>query len=80
MQRKLWDYILTGLVKFHLPDNNEEQRIAALMEQYRDRPVDLADASLVAAAETLNDSRIMTQDHDFHIYRFRGNRDFEILP
>ena len=80
MQRKLWDYILTGLIKFHLPDHNEEQRIATIMERYRDRPADLADASLIAAAESLDDSRILTQDRDFYIYRFKDNQDFEILP
>ncbi len=80
MQCKLWAYILKGLIKFHLPDHDEEQRIATVMEQYRDRPADLADASLIAAAETLDDARIMTQDHDFYIYRFKGNHDFEVLP
>ena len=35
------------------PSNEEEERMQALMEQYQDTPMDFADASLVAAAETL---------------------------
>ncbi len=40
-----------------------------LMQQYSDTPMDLADASLVAAAETLQINRIFTIDSDFHVYR-----------
>jgi len=42
--------------------------------------MDLADASLVAVAETLNVTRIFTLDHDFQIYRWKGRRKFEIIP
>jgi predicted nucleic acid-binding protein len=54
--------------------------MAELMERYRDRPMDLADASIVAAAETLNDPRILTQDADFYIYRFQDKGSFDVLP
>ena len=57
MQRKLWDYILRGLVKFHLPDHDEEQRIVDIMERYRDRPADLADASPGTRPKRLDDSQ-----------------------
>jgi predicted nucleic acid-binding protein len=42
--------------------------------------MDLADASLVAAAETLNQKRIFTLDRDFQIYRFKGNQPFDAVP
>ena len=80
LERALWDYVLKGVVRFHFPDGAEIQRIADLMERYRDRPMDLADASLVAAAETLDVSRIFTQDSDFYIYRFRDTSVFEVMP
>jgi predicted nucleic acid-binding protein len=80
LQRKLWDYILLGLVRFHLPDHQEERRIVEIMERYRDRPIDLADASLVSAAEAIGDPRILTQDSDFYVYRFNHNQSFEVLP
>jgi predicted nucleic acid-binding protein len=60
------------------------QRCLDLMDQYADLPMDLADASLVAAAESLKTRRIFTLDHDdFSTYRLRRGRalqPFEILP
>lgn len=52
----------------------------ALMEQYRDLPMDLGDASLVAAAEALDRKQIFTLDRDFLIYQFRGSQPFEVVP
>jgi hypothetical protein len=51
-----------------------------LMERYSDTPMDLADASLVAAAETLGLRRIFTLDSDFHFYRIGGSAPFEVVP
>ncbi len=54
-----------------------------LMERYADRPMDFADASLVAAAEQLRTTRIFTLDrNDFATYRARigrAQRGFRIL-
>lgn len=54
-----------------------------LMKKYADHPMDLADASLVAAAETLRTKRVFTIDRDdFETYRVKiGHRyyPFEIL-
>jgi hypothetical protein len=50
------------------------------MRQYQDVPMDLADASLVSAAETLNISRIFSLDSDFYIYRLQGKKAFEVIP
>lgn len=49
-----------------------------LMEKYRDHPMDLADASLVAAAEELETRKIFTVDRsDFATYRVkRGHRHY----
>jgi len=58
----------------------ETERMAALMETYRDTPMDLADASLVATAEILGVRRIFTLDGDFHIYRLAGDVTLECVP
>ncbi|MGE0825627.1 MAG: hypothetical protein AB7G75_02810 [Candidatus Binatia bacterium] len=50
------------------------------MEQYRDTPMDFADASLVAAAETLHLTQIFTLDSDFYVYRINGTPPFEVVP
>lgn len=50
------------------------------MAKYADRPMDLADATLVALAEERGERRIFTLDSDFRIYRIHGRTHFEIIP
>ena len=80
LQRLLWRYVLTGQLIFHTSGEAEQKRMAELMEQYRDTPMDLADASLVAAAETLGIARIFTLDSDFYVYQRHGSQPFEVVP
>lgn len=80
MQKALWQLVRRGELRFHLSDEQEQERMQALMEQYKDTPMDLADASLVAAAEVLNVTRIFTTDTDFYVYQRHGNQSFEVLP
>ena len=54
--------------------------MAVLMDKYNDRPMDLAAASLVAAAERLGSQRIFTLDSDFHIYRLADGSALECIP
>ena len=54
--------------------------VSELMTRYDDVPMDFADACLVSMANSLNTGRILTLDSDFHIYRWRGKRRFELLP
>ncbi|MCE2486813.1 MAG: PIN domain-containing protein [Desulfurellaceae bacterium] len=57
------------------------QRIRALMQKYTDRPMDLADASLVCLAEQRGIQDIFTLDRrDFLTYRFAGRRPFRLWP
>jgi uncharacterized protein len=79
-QQELWNYTTDQILVLHLNGEEEQARMKLLMEHYRDIPMDLADASLVAAAETLNQKQIFTLDRDFQIYRFRGNQPFEVVP
>jgi uncharacterized protein len=52
-----------------------------LMWQYRDLPMDLADAALVRVAERERCRRIFTIDRrDFQLYRPLGLGHFEIVP
>jgi predicted nucleic acid-binding protein len=79
-QQELWGYVADQILVFHINNPTEQARMQALMEQYRDLPMDLADASLVVAAETLDQRKIFTLDRDFQVYRFRGNQPFEVVP
>lgn len=55
-------------------------RIEALMQKYRDLPMDLADASLVILAEELGHGRILSIDNrDFNTYRWKNTQPFKDL-
>jgi len=52
-----------------------------LMRKYRDLPMDLADAALVAVAERERINGVFTLDRrDFNIYKPAGMKRFEIIP
>ncbi len=50
------------------------------MAKYADRPMDLADATLVALPEERGERRIHTLDSDFEIYGLHGRLRFAIIP
>jgi len=79
-QQALWNYIEVKVLVLRQQDELEQQRMQVLMEKYRDIPMDLGDASLVAAAEAMDQRLVFTLDRDFHIYRFHGNCSFHIVP
>lgn len=79
-QDELWRLWTDGLVRLHAPGSLELERSRQLMRQYADSPMDLADASLVAASEALGARRIFTIDKHFHIYRRHGREPFELFP
>lgn len=59
-------------------DADGAKRMLVLLEKYRDRPMDLADASLVVLAERIGVNEILTIDRsDFDVYRLSGGRRFE---
>lgn len=79
-QRALWRLVATERLVVADLSPPAVDRSARLMDQYADRPMDLADATLVALAEERGDRRIFTLDTDFQIYRFRGRQRFETTP
>lgn len=77
---RLRDFILHGGISVWFFDASSLQRSFELMEQYADHPMDLADASLIVAAETLKTNRVFTIDRqDFATYRIRrGHRYYGV--
>jgi len=80
LRRLLWQYVLSGRLHLHFADEGEQKRMAERMEQYSNVPMDLADASLVTAAEALNQSCTVTLDSDFYIYQRHDNQPFDVVP
>ncbi len=80
-QEKLWEMVDRGALTIHQSSEAEAARMRELMEKYKDRPMDLADASLVVTAESENLRRIFTLDKtDFSIYRIHNKDTFDIVP
>jgi predicted nucleic acid-binding protein len=79
-QESLWQLRRKGIVIVHELTEEEGDRMDALMKQYRDIEMDLADASLVAVSESLNLNRIFTLDNHFRAYRINNTGVFEVVP
>lgn len=79
-RKLLWSYVLDGPVQIHVPSPAELRRTSELMERYQDVPMDLADASLIAAAEVLNVRRVFSIDSDFYIYRLADGSVLDVIP
>jgi len=59
---------------------NAGERVHDLMKKYADRPMDLADASLVWAAEHTGIEQVMTIDSDFAVFRLANGHRLQVLP
>jgi predicted nucleic acid-binding protein len=79
-QAELLRWRTAGRLVLHNLTEDEIDRMSELMDKYKDRPMDLADASLVATAERLGMQRIFTLDSDFHISRLTDGSALECLP
>jgi predicted nucleic acid-binding protein len=79
-QAALWRFLEKEALVVHAPRKDEMGRGRSLMEKYRDTPMDLADASLVALAEARGLKMIFTLDSDFYVYRIGDREEFEVFP
>ena len=76
-----WQLLRSGAITVIALDDADLPELQSLMQRYRDRPMDFADATLVHAGSKLKLADILTIDHDdFETYRMRGRRRFRILP
>lgn len=77
-QENLWNLLENGVLQLHPSADHEPPRMRTLMRQYGDAPMDLADASLVAAAENLGLYRVFTFDGHFRVFRHSGGH-FDVI-
>ena len=79
-QQRLWQLVERHQIDMVATNDDTIRNVAELMQRYRDAPMDLADATLVEAAELTGDRIILTLDSHFHAYRLSRNRRFTVLP
>jgi len=78
---KAWRFVLSGALLMMPVADSDLSALHALMTQYKDRPMDFADATLVHLAARESLSVILTVDHDdFETYRIGGRKRFTVLP
>ena len=76
-----WAFIRSGAVTVLPISDRDLPDIEALMQKYRDRPMDFADGTLVHLAQRESLSTVFTIDHnDFETYRVGGRKRLRILP
>ena len=68
-----------GVYTIGLSLDGQWANVEALLKKYADRPISLADASLIRCAEVHQEARILTFDSDFTVYRWSRSRKFELL-
>ena len=80
MQKVLWRFVETGAIAFYTLLDADALRMRTLMDRYNDAPMDLADASLVTAAEALGLQQVFTLDRHFYAYRINNRQPFVVAP
>lgn len=80
LQAALWRLRKAGRLQLHELSEAEVERAEALMAKYHDTPMDLGDATLVAAAETRGLRKVFTLDHHFWGYRLPDGSMLEPIP
>ncbi len=80
-ERKLIASIIQGELRIEGLNNEDFRRSFQILETYSDMNIGFVDASLVATAERLKITRILTTDRKhFSIVRPRHCRAFDLLP
>jgi predicted nucleic acid-binding protein len=79
-QAELWKLRTAGRLVLQDLSPAELDSMAGLMEKYQDTPMDLADASLVALADSRAMRRVFTLDGHFRIYRLTDGSVLELVP
>lgn len=76
----LMQWVRKGGIQIHEFDDGTDGVLLALLEKYRDLPMDLADASLVLLAMKTGLFDVLTLDRrDFSTYRLPGNKRFHLV-
>lgn len=80
-QEALWEMLSRGAVSLLPLGPDDFLRMRGLMQKYKDRRMDLADAALICTAEREGIRKIFTVDRkDFSVYRLHGRVRPSLFP
>jgi predicted nucleic acid-binding protein len=75
------DFFLSGGALLVPSSTTSFRRVRKLLEKYAALPMTFADATLLALAEELDCTSVLTTDRaEFSLYRVNGRRPFRLLP
>ncbi len=80
VQKVLWANVVAARIQMLDMTGEEIRRMGELMDTYSTVPMDLADASLMAAAEARGYKQVFTLDSDFRIYPLANGSVLEVVP
>ncbi|MBV8844498.1 MAG: PIN domain-containing protein [Bryobacterales bacterium] len=76
---KILENVAMGVFQIPFQLSRDSRAIQRVLQKYRDRHVDLADACLIHLADEFKTGDILTTDSDFDIYRWGSNKPFRRL-
>ena len=80
-QKVCLEFLHRGAFELVPTSHTSLNRVAVLMEKYRNVPMDYADATLVALGEELGTALVFTLDRrGFSAYRLNQRKPFQLLP
>jgi predicted nucleic acid-binding protein len=80
-QKNALEFVLRGAFQLVPSSPKSLQRVAVLMERFRNVPMDFADGTLVVLGEELETDLIFTLDRrGFSTYRLNQRKPFRIIP
>lgn len=80
-QRLCLEFVLRGAFVLVPQSQASLKRVSALMERYRNVPMDYADATLVALGEEFGTNVVFTLDgRGFSTYRLNQRKAFQLVP
>jgi predicted nucleic acid-binding protein len=72
--------VAAGIFQVPFQLSRDTAGVRRVLQKYKDRKIDLADACLIRLADEFGTADILTLDQDFAIYRWGKNKPFRVLP
>ncbi|MGD0404535.1 MAG: PIN domain-containing protein [Candidatus Acidiferrales bacterium] len=72
--------VAAGIFQVPFQLSRDTAGVRKVLQKYKDRKIDLADACLIRLADEFGTGDILTLDQDFAIYRWGKNKPFRVLP
>lgn len=77
--QKVLTLLKSGALRIAFDLSGEVETVGALMDKYKDVPMDFADACLVRMSELQPDAIVFTVDGDFQIYRKNRRKQIPLV-